>query len=1004
MTHTRTVSIFDADKLPILLRTGKVQQNAQNSGEGRWSIPHGGFTSQLKYNGMSGRVRAQLAGYTFHRYTPLDNSIFNANRYAQQPHCWLFELPHGDTENLLQNAQDGTTAGHTAGTSTTMSAVQISNPSDSSYVIKLKRSTGAGTGTVSVQTQGLGITDGSQYMLSGWIYATHGSVTISSGSRTWYPNTTYPDNTNGAWYPVSSLNDDPVTAGADTYIDISCTDIPESGAGYLYVKLFVMPYNLQVRDVWLTNTVGAGYFASTLDELKAKAITQINAASPLTYSLDSHGDIVCESSDYVVMMGGPVPHVCGWGYVPAQDPDGRPAGMAQAEYPGGAHWYSGMRADNFPPSESADLFFESSTGNPDFTRMRAVVVRNKPSGTPNRSIANRDPQRNYIGYTPTPAQLVRNRSAHEYYWQCSMDTRPRQMSSRTIYASGGSVRLRYISTTGSLLQVGDVVQIGAGFATITDEGAATLVNGGRYIEVEGRLYASSSGNVAHVVNGIGDSIAWCRGWAEYYAQHQERVPSGVTISTADPWPLIDASQVTGVQPTAILKQLLGRPAESGEQNAGVPPAYTCTTVADLFGYTTSDRQLIDWPTLADLIRDFDLQGAKYSLDVPREQTDDAAQTEQPQEINILQLLYGVCQTHQIRLIWGYDDAQRSWRITFAPDRADTITDAVLRDVVIRDSSCLVEPPREVTGGGFAYSGIKTEYKCANGGTLKLSINDPSGRIQHRGARKLEIKDSMTILPSQDCDAVDQLTLNFGNRVHVLAQLSHRVKAGLTLNTAGRLAVGAAVVVDLPHVRDPQSGRQEVGERVATVDVLTTTIGARAKVDADLLYSKLQLSGDSPSLYVDTWTRTATAVSVTGLETDTANNVFADPDGGLTDLAMFDCLSYNPDDGVHARSCSCGDYACYIALEGSSTWTPGTTIWTCTIGAVDVAAGTATLTLGTGYAGFPASTSGSRYVLFFASRDNAGLQPCQTDYYGWLGDSAGLVYDSSGTPSKAIQTG
>jgi hypothetical protein len=51
-----------------------------------------------------------------------------------------------------------------------------------------------------------------------------------------------------------------------------------------------------------------------------------------------------------------------------------------------------------------------------------------------------------------------------------------------------------------------------------------------------------------------------------------------------------------------------------------------------------------------------------------------------------------------------------------------------------------------------------------------------------------------------------------------------------------------------------------------------------------------------------------------------------------------------------------------------------------------------------------SSGGDRYVLIFCRRDNPSIQPCQVDYYGYLGDKDGKCHTIAGVAVPAITVG
>lgn len=1011
ITRTRTVSILDSSKLPFLLRTGKVQQNAQDRGEGQWQVPHGGFTSQLKYRQNAGRFEGELAGFTFCRYTPVDGS-FNGRGRAQLPHLWLFETGAAVEGLLNGSGQSGSATGWTPGAGSSVASVATSNPENSfGTALKLSRATGAGTGTVSI-SQASVTTAGAGYIISGAVSTTSGNISIKNGTSQIWPNARSKQLTSG-WSKVSTpLIAFPGSTSGDS-ITIECTDMPESVGEYLLASLTITSVSVTAREVWLCDE-GASYFAVDLDALKARALARIRAATTYGEYEIEDGDLVCTSEGVSAFLSGPVPWVCGWGYIRSHlastksdgfsgaitngDGGGGPslACMSWANAPGAQMPFSQLRAYRTTPVAKPDYAFESSAeygGEPyhvvDFERLPWVALRNTQGvSTPEMGLNGNGDLVN--------ASLKKNHSEHRYYWQANPDTSPKFGDWETLYNATSVPRLRYFARGGVYLQPGDIIKIAGGKMRVTLDTASGVVQGARAIEVEGKTLLTSDVWTANVMHGAPSSIAWMVGWYDYFEQNPAELPEGSTMSSVDPHPIRDVTRTRHYSPTKMIKEMLG-----DDQDVGLPLSMICTTVCDLFGRYDSDRQLIDFAALARCVKAAGLKGARYQIEAPEPSTDTA---EPPKETNLAQLISGLCQTHGIKMVWAYRDSQRSWVLTFRPDTAQTVADAALRSRVIDSGTALLEKPTEVIGGDFNYSAIKAKYKQLPASEVTINVTDPSGRIQHTGPRALTINDAMTVLPSgREC--IDQLGREFGNRVLTLSFLSSRLKLATTIKSASIIRVGDSIAVDVAHLRNPKTGRQDGALLSAEVNSASIDLGKAARVNVEMTLSRLALVGISPSLDIDTWTRSGSAVSVTGLATDPANNDYAPTDGGLTDLATFGCYSYDDDRGMYLRACGCGAYACYIARRGVDTWQDDVTIWPCTVSAVNVSAGTCTVTLASGASAFPASNvGGERYVLFFAARDNASLQQCQIDYYGWLGNNEDVVVDSTGAESAPATVG
>jgi hypothetical protein len=344
-------------------------------------------------------------------------------------------------------------------------------------------------------------------------------------------------------------------------------------------------------------------------------------------------------------------------------------------------------------------------------------------------------------------------------------------------------------------------------------------------------------------------------------------------------------------------------------------------------------------------------------------------------------------------------------LTFRRDDAPTLAEAINAGRIIDSSVSLLEKPYEIQGGDYSYGALTTEYKVNGGGKVTFNVSDQSGLVQHRnGCKRLTINDSLTMLPYSHADADRDITTNLQSLLFRLSNLQSRIKVSTTIAMAGKMPVGEGLILDIPHVRNPKTGRQNSGEIVGQVDATTLDFGVRPRVSVDVTLTRQQLKGISPSLYIDDWSRSGATLTVNGMSALPGNNDFASTDEGLTDLAGFGCYSYDEERGIYERSCGCSGYACYIIERNSPSLTADAQWWPCTVAAIDPVNATLSLTIGGDYTTFPAAPAGASYVLFFAPRDDAGTQPCQHNYYGYFGDASGAVVDNNGNYYPAITCG
>jgi hypothetical protein len=995
--RTKSVSIAGTTTdRPFLMRTGKVQQNASDKGEGEWKIPNSGFTSQFKYKTAGGRFKGQLAGFTLCQTTTSSGIWTGGSRAkAQQPHITLVEFVEENMVNVIFNGAPGSSSPPThwtAGLGTTLDTVS-STLGEGDYAIRAVRTSTKGTASFS---QSSVVTADTSYRLTfralgtdttaGPIEVYAGGVLVAAVAS---------DNT------ANGRKDVTFKASASGDLLFSSTNVdPGESLLVAYVSMVSIGPE-KVHEIWLCSE-GTGDFWPDVESLSADALTAILSASSLDYTLQDD-DLVCTSSGVTVFAFGPVPFLCGWGYIhhlqptiiaeEAGDPSLNMPGVLWAKYPGAQKQFSLPRASRGGGNVEPTWTLESSEGVYNFSSIEMVGIRTADSDRVTKWVNSQ-----YDLYDVT---TVKNQSRHAYYWQALTHVSDTS-SAEAIYNSPDNPYLYYAFDGGTTLAIGDMVSIGPGSCKVIAEGA-TEYPGIRYIQVNGKSYSQQDYSYADKVYMMPSSLQWMTGWFDYYSNNPSELPADTQMASVDPFPLIDNTRSETDNPVKIFEQLMGKPAGTNE-DAGIPLSYTCTTICDLFGYGDHDREIVDWDALKELVSSSgNMTGVTYSMEVQQDSTEGAQENK---DLDILQMIQGVCITHGIRMVWEYNETQRTWVLTFKRDLADTLAYAVNAGRVINEASSVQSKPFEIAGGTFNYCGVKAEYKKADNGKEQFSIKDPSGMVQHRiGGKVLEVKDDLTVLPVSPRDAANELIRRFGLLTNRLALLSHKVKLDAVLSMAGKIPVADNVAIDLEYLRNPKSGRQNDGEQSGQVESLTIDLGRQAKVSMEVILSKANLQGISPSLYLDTWTVSGTTLTAT-VSTDPDDNSFADPAGGLTDAQTFFCYSYDPDrGGAYLRHTSCPAYDCYLIKRGTEElYSSGASqnVYTCY--ATTLVTTTLTLVLSGSTTNLPANNTGTDYVLIFAKRTSDNLAPCQIAYYGFLGDGNGVCHNSDDAEVSAIVTG
>jgi hypothetical protein len=424
-------------------------------------------------------------------------------------------------------------------------------------------------------------------------------------------------------------------------------------------------------------------------------------------------------------------------------------------------------------------------------------------------------------------------------------------------------------------------------------------------------------------------------------------------------------------------------------------------VPDAWADTYDMRELIDWDRLEQLAPS-SVPGQTFRLQLG------AAQ-------NVLRLFLNVLLNLGIRQTWGYSEVKRAWVMSFEPIGQVNAAKALLNGRVLDNSNLESTAPRGVHGNTWLYHTIHAKFNY-DGNTPGVDITVPNrtGRaMMSSGNKTLNIDDKiLQVEPAMEESYIDGL-------LQMLHSVNSSQPSASSVGTATSLplaVVGGDCLLTSELVYDLFAGARGVTQRGALITSVATEIGRDNRRLALALKFRLapgaKAIGPSLRLVDANMSRAGTVVTITGLATDPANNEFQNPlysPNGLTDLAYFGCIDYNPaTDTRKLRDCSCAKYAVIIVEENTTNWDVagagrnmftgrlrGHTTDTLTLD--DVNNGRCRIDIDADEGEFDDTGT---YVVYFCDWDDADIQPCQ-EVYGWLGNEDGLIIDVDAAESRGM---
>jgi hypothetical protein len=463
----------------------------------------------------------------------------------------------------------------------------------------------------------------------------------------------------------------------------------------------------------------------------------------------------------------------------------------------------------------------------------------------------------------------------------------------------------------------------------------------------------------------------------------------------------DSTHTRVEDPIDILKQLIG----DQFSEAFISDAIIQTSIKNVVerGDSYNYRPFVDWDTLDQLLTDNKIPGAQFTFS-----------RKNSRDVDWLGMLNGLCMTHGIQMTWEYTPTYKCWWMSFKLFGDGNASSAQTSGRLIAEDDIADNTASAIAGGEWLYSRINADYTAIDGSSVPMDYALLDGRTGHMlKDRALSIKDNMTLLPINDPASVDVIIDRYSTMLQMFSTVRHNQRLSLNMRKSALLGVGRWSSVSWEPLLNQLVGRRDGEDMIGEISSMNINL-SNATIDVQLVIDstkKLAISGSLNSSD-GAISKSGNVVTFSGLSKDPSDNKYAATDGGLTDLATFGCFDYY-DGTVQPRNCGCAGYRVTVFernpvgeklyFDPSYTFA-SLNVWRGTMEVVQLSdvtgSGTASIdvTLDGGGSLFDISND---YVILFSDRADSDLQPCQTQYYGWLGDQNNEVTLSDASKQSAI---
>jgi hypothetical protein len=495
--------------------------------------------------------------------------------------------------------------------------------------------------------------------------------------------------------------------------------------------------------------------------------------------------------------------------------------------------------------------------------------------------------------------------------------------------------------------------------------------------------------------------------------HPDSINSGrynlfwaTALEERDPYKVRDAGRPNTQKPSDIIKTLLGWRSASALDE--IAPRRRVTTVRHLFGEDNNkDRTLVDWDAFDQYAEASSVEKAYYTLDLDDESLD----------LTIYEIWWNLCITLGIRMCYEYRESERAKVLTFRPFGGESASQIASQNKFVEQSELRVdETPRGTIGGHWLYSAVKPEIYDENGSQVPIEVNVKQGA---NTAPVYEYEDIMTVLeaPANAGDIPQNFINNLYEYAQKWAQPTWTQNLAATFSPYAILSVGAGCIYSAEWLLDRFTGAVGVTNRVGDLISLEEVWGrSGCQMSLDVQITQRLRKGWTPSVDINAVDISFLTDTLTilpgGFNTNPAFNVYSEP-VNLVDQAYFGCWAWNKGtNAIEKRNCGCGDYRIVIFENETSTLTDSgasRNVWYGDFAqptSTNLSAGTGTIVLddATNFSTVLAAlvSSAGSFGVDFIDSDDSGLQSCQSDFYGYLGDSSGKVDLTGGEVIRAIE--
>jgi hypothetical protein len=759
-----------------------------------------------------------------------------------------------------------------------------------------------------------------------------------------------------------------------------------------------------------------------IETLRYDALTLLNSICPTGYSFNlQDGDAVYEGQHDNVLLGGVLPWILGWGWLDADFAQEQIAdcqltpGLVPALKP----WLH----------TSTDPKRERNTDVPmwakPYSMLGSVIFSDTvsetfPNGEKDAPISLKPfvrATRSDIVYTAN-MNWLKNKSEFAYFYQCDLSTVTfsEALDGREMLPvpkdNDGNYRLYLNRNNDVEVRVGDKLCFSRSdqlhFWVVA---TGTGTNGVEYITVKDK--DPEGEYVNDKIRYLPHSFGWCTGFADAFENDemwtgqldmvlianndQEEISSVKSMITdanySDPNEIIDDRKSENKN----LRKLLGEFLGDHTQDAGLPHSIVQSTFWNCFTRESGSRELLDLAALERIVKNFGARDVRYKLTI--DFGDDETDVEE-QNVNVWQILHGVCMTYGARMAWRYSETRRAWFVTFVPYFGESIAAVVTGARVLTDDDFVRPFVSGVAPGTWRYGALSATYETTDGGEVTFNEKMRDGRtVAAASAEALEISDAITLLPP-DREIQNLFARRFADYMREFTQEVHTHKAVLAMRKMAMIPVGMGIALDSDYLTTRDTGRVVSGKQYALVTSVQCKIHKDPSLSVEMQTTDFVRRGIGPAFFCTS----AQVTNTFGILTISGCTAIGLPTpagyaSGLPIMGYFGCWDFDEADGtIKKRTCSCANYAVTIWQRNTQTVTKAGASRNCWDGVLmqptltNVNNGTCTISLAggddTNFDTIKATNKG--FIVKFAAVDNSAMQPCQLAYFGHFGSSAATL--------------